>query len=65
MKPKTIVLIDFRKFKYESVDFRIDTITNSVEYKAGENLSELDAMRLCRIDGWTVKIRQPKDSEFA
>jgi len=65
-KKITIQLIDWRNYKdiNSKDDFRIEKITNTTLYVAGEFMSESVATDLCSSSEYEIKIREAKNSDF-
>lgn len=63
----TIQLIDWRPYKHDQDadnDFKIEKVTNTTKYIAGEFMPAVIAENLCAISGYEIKIRAAKNSDF-
>lgn len=45
--------------------FKIDTIKNSIDFKAGQLLNELQVRDLLNTGQWEINLRQTRNSDFS
>jgi hypothetical protein len=65
----TISLIDFRKtprlyHEPGKGKFEIESMKNTIEFKAGSFLKDEQVRDLINKPNWTVNIRQPKEKDY-